>query len=180
MQEIEVKAQVKNAEYLIEKLHSLGCTFSQSIEQRDRIFIPIGETAPIPAGINALRVREEGGVSFFTLKQPMSNGLDKLEKEVVVSDAQEMADICILLGYYEASHVYKKRQKCIYQDIEICLDEVEELGTFIEVEKKVVGKTDGQKIQEELFVFLQTLGITKEDRVFEGYDILIDRKKTNK
>jgi len=52
----------------------------------------------------------------------------------------------------------------------ICLDEVEGLGSFIEVEK--TSAEDGEAIQEELFNFLESLGVKREDRVFKGYDTL--------
>ena len=35
--------------------------------------------------------------------------------------------------------------KCKYKEYEICLDEVEELGSFIEVEK--MSDEDGEKVQ---------------------------------
>jgi adenylate cyclase class IV len=51
------------------------------------------------------------------------------------------------------------------------LDEVDGLGSYIEVEK--MSDEDGEKIQNELFDFLQILGVSKEDRVLKGYDTLM-------
>lgn len=76
-----------------------------------------------------------------------------------------------LLGYHQAIHVVKTRTKTKYQDMEICLDEVEELGSFIEVEKIVEG--EGETVQNELFGFLETIGVSKENRVLKGYDTLL-------
>ena len=58
--------------------------------------------------------------------------------------------------------------------MEICLDVVEGLGTFIEVEAFADGKTE--EVQERLFAFLRTLGIKDEDRVTKGYDTLVREK----
>jgi adenylate cyclase class IV len=63
------------------------------------------------------------------------------------------------------------------------LDKVKYLGEFIEAEKIVKNKDheDRKKVQEELFDFLETLGITKEDRVIDGkYDIMLWEKMNKK
>jgi len=83
-----------------------------------------------------------------------------------------------LLNYEQTVEVHKKRIKTSYKDYEICLDEVAGLGSFIEVEK--MSDENGEKVQKELFDFLKTLGVSKEDRVFNGYDTLIWLKTNQK
>ena len=68
----------------------------------------------------------------------------------------------------------KKRRKCRYNEYEVCLDEVEGLGNFIEVEKITEG--EGEVIQRELFNFLMKLGVNKEDKIEQGYDTLMYNK----
>jgi adenylate cyclase class IV len=63
------------------------------------------------------------------------------------------------------------------------LDQVEQLGEFIEAEKIVTSADpeDRKKTQEELFTFLETLGVAKEDRVIDGkYDIMLWEKLKEK
>jgi len=173
MQEIEVKAKVNNQEALIEKLKSMGCALSEPVIQKDRIFIPQGMDAiPVVIGINVLRIREQDGKSILTLKQSVTNQLDCIEHELEISDAQQMIEIFKLLGFHEVSQVSKKRRKGKHQDLEICLDEVDKLGTFIEVEK-LAEAGDGAAIQKELFDFLENLGVSPVDRIFDGYDVMI-------
>lgn len=179
MQEIEVKARVKNKELVLQKLDELGCMLSSPITQKDRIYIQHGATFPIALGDNALRIREQNNTFIFTLKQPQKNELDCIEQEVTIDDPESMDEICKLLGYYEVSQVEKIRRKCRYQEYEICLDEVKNLGTFIEVEKQVEAG-NGEAVQKELFAFLQTLGITASDQVFHGYDILLYQQQKKK
>ncbi len=88
-----------------------------------------------------------------------------------------MEDALVLLGYHKAISVYKNRTKAKYKDMEICLDEVDHLGSFIEVEKITEG--DGDAVQEELFNFLETLGVKRDDRVINGYDTLMYRHNNN-
>ena len=175
MREIEVKARVSNKPELQKQLTALGCVFSEPVSQRDRIFVPIGSSVPVNPGVNVLRIREQNGKYIFTLKQTIKNQLDCLERELGIDNPEELAEIFKLLGFFESVGVNKQRQKTKYKGLEICLDSVEGLGDFIEVEK-LSEAGDGDIVQAELFNFLQILGITKKDQVFEGYDVLAARK----
>lgn len=169
--EIEVKAKVYDRKNLEEKLHELGCSLSSPIRQIDRIFIPKGTTIPTGKGVNVLRIRNEQHRILFTLKQSQENHLDKIEKEFTIDNEQQAAEAIVLLGFEESVAVEKIRRKCRYQDYEICVDEVSNLGTFVEIEK--ISSEDGAHIQTQLFALLKTLGVRKEDQVFLGYDVLL-------
>jgi adenylate cyclase, class 2 len=179
MKEIEVKVRVDDFSDVTTKLEKLGCKFSESRIQNDRIFlhesIPFNE---IRSGVNVLRIRKSNGKVKLTLKQPQANNLDRIEREVIVSDAKQIEDILDLMGYKEVVKVNKKRRSCKYNDYEVCLDEVDELGKFIEVERMSEG--DGEKIQEELMAFLEGLGIDRNDREFQAYDIQVWNKNNSK
>jgi len=89
-----------------------------------------------------------------------------------------MANICLALGFEELLKINKVRRKASYQGLEICLDQVEGLGNFIEIEK-ISESADAETVQLELFEILKKLGIEEQDRVFEGYDQLILKNKQN-
>ncbi len=175
MKEIEVKAKTDDLDRLANALSQLGCQFSKPIVQNDRIFIPKGTSVPALPGVSVLRIRQQDGKFLFTLKQAVSNQLDCVEKELGIDDPEVLVEIFLLLGFEESSQVKKVRQKCQYQGMEICLDKVEGLGSFIEVEK--ISDENAKDVQEELFRFLQTLGIQKEDQVFFGYDVLLSHQE---
>jgi adenylate cyclase, class 2 len=170
--EIEVKAKVEDLNILKKKLEELGCVFSLPTEQKDTIFVNFDSdfTAFMP-GTNLLRIRETNSKIIFTLKQPQSNELDCIEKEIEVSDKEQLKDILELMGFHEAIQVHKIRTKTKFNELEICLDEVKELGTFVEVEKITDG--DGETVQNELLNFLESLGVSRENRVTRGYDTLV-------
>ncbi len=178
--EIEVKAKVKDRERLMAKIGELGCALSEPIRQEDEIFVDFsGPLLNHGSGKNILRIRRTADKAIFTLKRNREEDeLDCIEKEVEISEAGTFKEILGYLGYREAIKVKKVRRKGIYGDYEICLDEVEGLGDFIEVEK--MSEEDGKKIQEELMVFLRSLGVREEDRVFKGYDSLLEEKKLGK
>lgn len=177
--EIEVKAKVSHFQDLKSKLEDIGCEFSQSTRQEDDVFENFdGDYTTFTSETNFLRIRKEIKNEktriLFTLKRPQKNELDCIEKEVEISDAQEFEDALVLIGYHKAVSVYKNRSKTKYKDMEICLDEVDELGSFIEVEKITEGESDD--VQEELFTFLESIGVEREDRVMNGYDTLMYKK----
>ncbi len=181
MREIEVKAKLRNKEQVLHKLAELGCALSDPVSQKDTIFIKPGFTIPLPPRVTALRIRDQGGKFIFTFKQSVSNQLDCLEKEVVIGQPQEMKEIIELLGFVEFAHVNKIRRKANYKDMEICIDEVEKLGDFIEAEI-ITDEASDDKVQDKLdklFEFLTSLGIQKEDQVWDGYDVLIQKLRAN-
>lgn len=60
-------------------------------------------------------------------------------------------------------------------EIEICVDTVDGLGTYIEAEKMCAGDADYQTIAAELWELLGKLDITKADQEELGYDVLLKR-----
>ncbi|MEI6843239.1 MAG: class IV adenylate cyclase [bacterium] len=174
--EVEVKAKVSDSVSLTKKLSEMGCFLSDPIEQHDYIYNQKGidlshHTTPV------LRIRVQGERTIFTFKQNRGGELDCIEKEVDVNSKETLSEIIELLGYEKTVEVHKTRKKGIYNDLEICLDDVKGLGVYIEVEKMT--DEDGQKVQKELFDFLKTLGIKEEDRVMQGYDSQIYEKNKN-
>ena len=181
MYEVEVKAVLKDREAVMKKLQDLGCKFSEELHQVDNIFIPEGAVFPPPIEdkVGVLRVRKSNNKYSFTLKIPQSSRQDSLERELEIMDGEKMVEILKLLKYQQVPTVDKKRIKTNVGDIEIVLDSVEDLGEFIEAEKIIKSENpeDRKKTQEELFVFLETLGVKKEDRVIDGkYDIMLYEK----
>lgn len=171
--EIEVKAKAPDLDKLKEKLIALGCVLGEPVVQHDTIFTNFeGDFTAFMPGTSFLRIRESGGKAVFNLKQPQSNELDVIEHETEIQDSHAMLNILSLLGFKEAVRVHKTRIRTKYNDLEICLDDVKDLGTFIEVEK-ITEEADAGKIQEELFMFLESLGVKRDDRVTNGYDTLI-------
>jgi len=176
IKEIEVKARVNDPKTLFKKLKKLGCKFSKAITQYDRVYNKNGKRRTGSRnGSTTLRLRQQNGKVLFTIKQTLSTELDCLEKEVLVSDLNQMEDAIKMMGYLEVVRVNKIRQHAKFKDFTICLDKVEGLGSFIEVEK--ISDGDSQKIMNELMEFLLSLGINKEDRVTKGYDTLLLDKK---
>jgi predicted adenylyl cyclase CyaB len=181
MYEVEVKAILRDRDIVLHKLEDLGCKFSEELHQVDSIFIPSGvKFPPEPgSGVGVLRVRKQNDQYFFTLKISQGSHQDSLERELEIKEGEKMIEILKLIKYQQVPTVDKKRIKTNYKDIEIVLDSVKDLGEFIEAEKIVQTENpeERKKTQEELYNFLETLGIKKEDRVIDGkYDIMLFNK----
>ena len=70
--------------------------------------------------------------------------------------------------------ITKTREIYLYQGTQIHLDQVEDLGTFIEFERKVSNLPEDRRVLEEL---MKTLGIRQENLLRRSYsDIKLDRK----
>ena len=176
MKEVEVKAKADNLDSVKEKLESLGCEFSDAVIQDDKIYLPNGmDLGDTRRGLVAMRIRNSNGKYIFNQKVQLENDLDNIEHETEISDPDELHEMLVHLGYYVSSHVNKKRIKCNYKDMEICLDEVKGLGNFVEAEK-LTKEDDSLQVQKELFEFLMSLGIKEEDRATKGYDIMLYEK----
>jgi adenylate cyclase, class 2 len=178
MKEIEIKAKLRDRAQVMAKLESLGCVFEKIMTQNDVVYVRnVGSLETFLANSAFLRIRTKNTTKIlFTVKKPVTNNLDAIEHEVEVNSAGELEQALLLMGYQEAVRINKTRITTTYNGCEICIDEVENLGSFIEMEK-LTPEGDAEKIQSELFEFFKTLGITDEDRVFNGYDILMLKNK---
>ncbi|MDP3995488.1 MAG: class IV adenylate cyclase [Patescibacteria group bacterium] len=173
MKEVEVKVKVDDLGPIKQKLESLGCSFSDPIIQDDRIYIKNGTgLGDARKGVIAMRLRDAKGKHVFNMKIEGENPLDNEEHETQVEDPEAINAMLQKLDYYNASRVHKQRQKCKYQGMEICLDEVEGLGSFIETEK-LIEEGESEPVQEEMFSWLESLGVPREGRVVKGYDIML-------
>jgi len=176
MREIEIKAKVADKQALIDSITRTSIQLSDPIKQHDVVY-GVGGTADNAPGSIWLRIRTENDTKvIFTLKKQHWGGLDSIEHETEVVDSKELASIISLLGFTLYSDLTKTRQKAHYNNIEICVDTVDGLGVFIEAEQFADEDANGRAVVEELWVELGKFGVNRIDEVFEGYDVLLNRK----
>jgi|CXWL01.1.fsa_nt_gi adenylate cyclase class 2 len=176
MREIEVKARLQRKEEVLEKIQALGCVFSEPVTQDDTVYVlNVGTLGTFLANNVFLRIRVQNDKKILFTVKNRTQDLVATEHEVEVNSREEMENILLSLGYKAAIRVKKERQKTLYNGCEICIDDVEDLGTFIEMEK-LTEEGDPTEIQDELFSFLVSVGVSPEDRVTKGYDILMFEK----
>lgn len=178
MREIEIKAKLADKDALLQILEKKNVKLSQPIAQRDQVFGLTGvnggdHTDPSPW----LRIRTEtkngNTTQIFTLKKSVTNQLDSIEHETEIHDPAELASIIQHLGFEPYSDLTKIRQKAKMGDIEICVDAVEGLGDFIEVEKLCDDNVNYDEVAGELWGVLNECGIEKPQQVTDGYDVMM-------
>lgn len=177
MREVEIKVSIDNVAKIENKLVSLGVKLREAKKQHDVVY---GEPHAEDNALNAnwLRIRTENDSKvYFTLKRSVVGHLDSIEHEVVVDNAKELEAIILSLGFKLYSDLTKVRRSGTYNGIELCVDEVPGLGSFIEAEKLVDDhESDHDKVVEDLWALFSKLGLTKDKEVHEGYDVL-ERKQ---
>ncbi|TSC55658.1 MAG: putative Adenylyl cyclase CyaB [Parcubacteria group bacterium Gr01-1014_18] len=176
MREIEIKLRVKNLHDLEKRLAEKGCVISSPIAQHDVIYSKGGDVnawKESKEGDVVLRIRHLASTAEFNLKQQKSSEMDNLEYETEVKDPAVLHNILLVLGYTPEVEVKKMRRKGKLGKYEVCLDEVEQLGTFIELETLTDEDVDPAKVREDLFVELESLGLSRFDEETRGYDTQI-------
>jgi adenylate cyclase class 2 len=176
MREIEIKLRANNFEELEKKLKEKRCVLSEPISQYDVIYSlknASDEFEETKEGDVIIRIRHLKNTAELNLKQQRSGEMDNLEYETEVKDPEATHKILETLGWHPVIEVKKLRRKGKLGKYEICLDEVEKLGTFVELEKLTEDDADPKEVREELFKELELLGLSRDDEETKGYDTQI-------
>ena len=181
MREIEIKLRVNSLEELEKKLTDNGLVISKEMVQHDVIYSKVNDTRDFMdsyEGCISIRIRNEDGKAKFTLKQQKSNEMDNLEYETEVKDPKAIHQILLTLGWKPEVEVKKIRKKGKLGEYEVCLDRVEQLGDFIELEKMTDDDADPEAVRDELFDALEQFGLLRKNEETRGYDTQIYQLKT--
>ena len=176
MREIEIKLKVKDFTEIEKQLVERGCVLSKPFAQHDVIYSEGGSTEEwrhAKDGDKVVRIRRSKDTAELTLKVHRSREGDSLEYETEVKDSKTMHQILLMLGYTSEVEVKKVRRQGKLDGYSVCLDQVEELGSFIEMEKLTADSADPEAIREELFRVLESIGLSRVDEETRGYDTQI-------
>ena len=134
----------------------------------------------ILSGGRALRVRDTGGKYRLTYKGPKKDDetTSREEIEIGIESAMEMIKILDELGFYEICEVKKLRKTYLLKDLVITLDNVADLGEFIEVEGKASNDREFEEKKDEIFKLLKKLGLSTGAISQRSYlEMLLDAKE---
>ncbi len=183
MREIEIKLRVDNLEEVASLLLARGCELSSPFHQHDVTYTKGGSTAEWQAskeGHTVMRIRRLANGTLLAYKEQKLGEMDNIEHETEVGDADTAHQILLALGFVPGVEVKKLRRKGKLGEYEICLDEVEGLGTFIELEKLAPEEVDAELVREELFATLESLGLSRDREEKRGYDTQVFQKLQGK
>ncbi|UCE73190.1 MAG: class IV adenylate cyclase [Methanomassiliicoccales archaeon] len=165
--EVEVKAYAVNLKEIEEKILSMGVRQAWQGEQVDTYFNH--PARDFKTTDEALRVREVEGKTVLTYKGPKIDTLSKTREEinVQVEDALSTQRLLKKLGFEEVGVVRKLRKKYFLGEFKVCLDEVDNLGEFVERELSVATKdSDAQvkKLRDSIIRTLDSFGLKRRER----------------
>lgn len=172
MREIELKFKVDDVDKLINKLESLGCSLSEPITQNDTIYVSDLNHVESVAGSIWLRVRKKNDEVELNLKKQSERKSESQEIEFTVSSYEKARAFLECLGYQKWVEVNKVRRTSKYQSINICIDKVERLGSFVELEY-LIPEDDSKKYEDELLSIAKELEIDTTKIINSHYDTMI-------
>jgi adenylate cyclase, class 2 len=183
-EEIEIKEILKNPQQIEDKLKQIA-KFVKEKTQIDEYFTPKHENYfELKRPVKYIRVRHEDNKSnvefqFLHFEGDSKNLIKTDEYETKVEDPKMMSIILKKLDMVHKVTVKKQRKQFDYKDFEIVIDNVEQLGYFIEVEaKKLLGSL--KETKQACFNILEEIGAEWEHPTLGGYPILILEKNDTK
>ncbi|BDZ70508.1 class IV adenylate cyclase [Methanobacterium petrolearium] len=163
MIEVEVKAHAPNLNKIEERLIGIGACRVKKEYQEDLYFnAPHRDFAQTDEALRIRKIRSENSEEIYiTYKGPKMDNISKTRKEieVAVEDSLKVADIFENLSFRPVATVRKNRIIYTMGELMVALDEVQEVGSFVEIEKEIEEGEDTQEALNEIFATYSKIGI---------------------
>lgn len=161
MLEVEVKARVSSLGSVRSLLGAIGAVYTDTEHHIDVYYShPCRDFASTD---EALRTRKIGDKLYLTYKGPKVDPDSKTRRELELPVEEGIVDVLRELGFREAGRVVKAREKYTLDGLKVCLDDVEGLGSFIELESRNL------EDKNRMFKLLEKLEVKKTDCIRESY-----------
>ena len=140
--EVEIKVKIENFEEIKDKVSQRG-NLIKAIKQVDDYYVPYQRDffALKPHPVEWMRIRTNPNKVIFEYDRSINKKADgeqdyAEEYEVEISDVDNFKKILGFLDFKYVVTIEKQREYWMCGDIEVALDEIKGLGTFIEAEAK--------------------------------------------
>ncbi len=174
MYEVEIKVQAAH-EQVRSKLDEHGATRLEQVQQTDTYY-----DAPhrdFKATDEALRIRREHNrdaetlIHKLTYKGPRidDNSKTRIEHEMEIDAPATMDDILTALGFEPAATVEKLRHRYRLGAYTITLDDVTNLGEFVEIETAVESEAAVTDARNRAFEHCRSLGLDPDEQLTTSY-----------
>ncbi len=172
MLEVEVKAKINDLEKFEKRLNEINAKFLKKEIQEDIYFNhPCRDFAKTD---EALRIRKTGNETFLTYKGKRLDAETKTREEIEIKCGEEISEILNRLGFVAVANVKKVRREYLFEILHICVDDVEHLGNFVEIEGKDL------KDKSKIFEILKFFEIEKSECLTKSYLELLMERTTSK
>jgi len=174
MIEVEIKAYLNDES--LNSFYKLAPTLISSLTQSDVYYD--APNRDFKKTDEALRVRVSNGHAEVTYKGPKIDTETKARKEINVKvDYQKFKNILEVLNFKRIKSVDKIRRQYECEGLSVMIDEVRDLGRFLEVEVLVEDNIEAAK--ERIFSLLKRIGLDKEKLTRESYLELLLKTNAN-
>jgi adenylate cyclase, class 2 len=173
--EVKIRADHEKARSILKKI---GAVKVRVENQSDTYFAaPHRDFAKTD---EALRIRSLDGQAVLTYKGPKLDGVSKTREELETPvDEVTTTRVLHALGFSEAGIVRKIREVFRAGEITVCLDAVEDLGEFLEVEIVAENEKDLEISRGKLFELLKQFGAGEKDSIRTSYLEMVLEKNNN-
>lgn len=169
--EVELKFPLPNFERILPRLAQLAAHPQPAIHQVDRYFThPQRDFAHTD---EALRLRSVGDSNYITYKGPVIDRQTKTRHEIEIAyaggeaSASQFAEMLTILGFREVRTVRKRRTPydLTWEErrLELALDEVQELGCFLEIEG-LAEPPEREAVRDSILRLAEQLGLANPER----------------
>ena len=180
--EIEIKLPLKNLKETLEILTDQGFQETAQIREEDTYFNSVYHD--VKKRDEALRIRTStdcrSGISKtqINFKGPKLDkiSMSRMELETEVSDAEVLKNILIHLDFFTVASVMKTRKYLKCGKLTACLDQVEGLGDFLELEVIAEQESERKEILSKMEDLLAILGYHMSDTVQTSYLSMLPKK----
>jgi adenylate cyclase class 2 len=176
MIEIEVKLRIKDAAVLEKKLLEQGYKLIETLRETDTYFDggingikKSGQALRVRRTVNCVTGKEQSAITFKGEKIDAVS-MARLELETVVESGEAAERILCALGFYPVQPIVVKIRKILRNgDICACLDDVQGLGTFLELEIMAESEEARPAALERIEEILNSVGYTMDDTTRMSY-----------
>jgi adenylate cyclase class 2 len=172
MYEVELKVRADH-DAVRSRLAEMDAERVGAVRQADTYYdAPHREFAETDEALRLRRERDEDDRSEarVTYKGPLVEAASKTreEFETGVTDGETMDEVFQSLGFSPAATVEKRRERFAVEGYTVTLDDVADLGTFVEVEREVP-ESQVDQAREGAFEVLRSLGLDPDDQIRTSY-----------
>ena len=158
--EIEIKAICENKKAVKTKLKEFGATKGKQKHQIDEYYNhPSRDTRKTKEYIR-LRYNPDSEEGVFAYHLNISDGVTK-EFEIKIDNVKTFKEILEKLGFPLLGVIDKQRETYNYNEFKVTLDDVKDIGMFVEIEADG-DKTEIPEKKEQCAKLLEQLGISKD------------------
>lgn len=161
-------------------MHSSGHDFGKVVFQNDRVFLPRGyqPSKKLPKLMIRTEIIDPKRKPWYQLiqKRHLTDQNIDLVHTTPVLNYTETAHIVQQLGFELRAEVVRNRQKLQIDDVTFYLDDVDELGTYVKLERELKKDEDIDIIRRELWEVLKVLGVDESNAEPDTYTAQLLKK----